>query len=37
MATLQPTGGDRLHEELKTRIIKCELCVRAQAETFNSV
>ena len=37
MATLQPSRGVGLHEEAKTRIIKCELCVRAQAETFNSV
>ncbi len=35
MARVQPAADGRLHEEVKTRIIKSELCVRAQGKTFS--
>ena len=35
MAEIQPAGDCRLHEQAKTRIIKSELCARAQGKTFS--
>ena len=35
MARVQPAADGRLHEQAKARIIKSELCVRAQGKTFS--